>query len=391
MFFSISREHQENFPNQYQMGPLVVNTDSGWAHSQVGSATVVYKGYADEFDLSQNLHNILLQPQPCYTGNFCVFVYQNNCLEIKTDRYRSFPIYIGDTINNLVPGGRTVWADGMITVHNDLAVTENQFDAIGEVETSELTKQQVLLAIVDLLDKKTQAFLDHNKLPVNVYLTGGVDTLLVYSFLQKYTDCYDIVDYLHIDYDYFWLKNSTDIKSHWAYKQIHHWKTPCVLTSGTPGDEFMLRAPATGNMLLMHHNVNIVDLLVKQDYMQTQYFLKDKNTTIFHNMAQDAALGRLTKDKNLLFRELCNMNLNDWQHWHIGNTLTWTPLRDLEIFKLFLRLPVEHVVDQLLGSKISLDIIEHNCPGLSRSVSRQKNSNNSMSNLVGILNQVVDH
>jgi hypothetical protein len=92
MFFSISHQHQENFPDHYEMGPLVVNTDSGWTQIQVGSATVVYKGYADEFDLVARLDDIVLQTQPCYTGNFCVLVYVNGCLEIKTDRYRSFPI-----------------------------------------------------------------------------------------------------------------------------------------------------------------------------------------------------------------------------------------------------------------------------------------------------------
>ena len=383
MFFSISREHQENFPNQYQMGPLVVNTDSGWAHRQVGSATVVYKGYADEFDLDENLDDIVLQTQPRHTGNFCVFVYLNNCLEIKTDRYRSFPIYIGDSITNLVTSSRTAWTDSLVTVHNDLAVTERKFDVIGKIETTELTRQQVISAIVDLLDKKTQAFLAHNTRPINVYLSGGVDSLLVYSFLQKHTDQYNLVKCSHVDYDYFWLKNSSDICNHWGYTQIHHWTTPCMLTSGAPGDEFMLRSPTTGNMLLMHHNVNIFDLLEQTECLHKKYFLRDKHIKLFQHMLDNEPP---IQDQNMLFKQMCNINLNDWQHWHIGNTLTWTPLRDLEIFKLFLRLPLGDATGQLLDSKISLDIIEYNCPGLSHAVSDQKNTANPLANLVGILN-----
>jgi hypothetical protein len=378
MFFSISKHPQLNFPNQYQMGPLVVNTDLGWTQGTIGNATVVYKGYADEFDLSENLENIVLQSQPQHTGSFCVFVYQNQLLEIKTDRYRSFPIYIGDSITNLVPQDRTAWSDSIVTVHADLAVTESKFDAIGPIETAELTRPQVVSAIVDLLDKKTQAFLSHNTLPINVYLSGGVDSLLVYSFLQKHTDQYSMVDYSHVDYDYFWLKNSGDIRNHWGYKQIHHWKNPCVLTSGAPGDEFMLRSPTTGNMLLMHHNTNVFDLLEQTDYLHREYFLRDKHIKLFQHMLDTESP---IQDQSLLFEQMCNVNLNDWQHWHIGHTLTWTPLRDLEIFKLLLRLPFTDQLDQFLNSAISREIIEHNLPGLSCAVSTKKNSGNVLENL----------
>jgi hypothetical protein len=264
-------------------------------------------------------------------------------------------------------------------VHADLAVTENQFDAIGKVETAELTRQQVVSAIVDLLDKKTRAFLSHTTQPIKVYLSGGVDSLLVYSFLQKHTDQYSWVNCTHVDYDYFWLKNSSDIRNHWAYKQIHHWIQPCVLTSGTPGDEFMLRAPTVGNMLLMHHNVNIFDLLENTDCLHRTYFLNQKQVDLFQHMLDDEPP---IQDQDLLFEQMCHVNLNDWQHWHIGHTLTWTPLRDLEIFKLLLRLPFADQLDQFLNSGISREIIEHNRPGLSGAISTQKNFGNPLANLV---------
>jgi hypothetical protein len=267
-------------------------------------------------------------------------------------------------------------------VHADLAVTENHFDAIGPIETAELTRQQVVSAIVDLLDKKTQAFLAHNTLPIKVYLSGGVDSLLVYSFLQKHTDQYSWVNGTHVDYDYFWLKNSGDIRNYWAYKQIHHWTDPCVLTSGTPGDEFMLRAPTVGNMLLMHHAVNIFDLLENTDCLHRTYFLNQKSVELFKHMLEHVPP---IQHRGQLFEQMCNININDWQHWHIGNTLTWTPLRDLEIFKLLLQLPLQDQIDQFLNSGISREIIEHNRPGLSRVISAQKNSGNLLENLTDFL------
>ena len=81
---------------------------------------------------------------------------------------------------------------------------------------------------------------------------------------------------------------------------------------------------------------------------------------------------------------LCNILVNDWQHWHLGNTLTWTPLRDIEIIKLFLRLPVDDALGQILNSDISCRLIEQNEAGLTRVISDQKNSGNSMKNLVNL-------
>jgi hypothetical protein len=83
--------------------------------------------------------------------------------------------------------------------------------------------------------------------------------------------------------------------------------------------------------------------------------------------------------------ELCNTVVNDWQHWHLGNTLTWTPLRDLELFKLFLALPYEQAVAQIMNSAVSCELIERNVPGLTQVLSDQKNSGNAMRNLRGLL------
>jgi hypothetical protein len=82
---------------------------------------------------------------------------------------------------------------------------------------------------------------------------------------------------------------------------------------------------------------------------------------------------------------VCNTVVNDWQHWHIGNTLTWTPLRDLELFKLCLRLPPELAKGQIMNSTVSRTLIEQNVPGLTSVLSDQKNTGNVMRNLQQLL------
>ena len=108
---------------------------------------------------------------------------------------------------------------------------------------------------------------------------------------------------------------------------------------------------------------------------------------VLYNIYNDM-IKTISKDdiKNILNENkhnyyLCNIILNDWQHWHLGNTLTWTPLRDLRIFKLLLQLPLESAIGQITDSVISKKLIERNFPNGTRLISDQKNSVAAMKNL----------
>jgi hypothetical protein len=380
MFFNIGHAPLENYPCHWHMGSFVVSTDQGWRHTTLGTAEILYKGYADSAPLDQLLEQILFQTEPTLTGNFCALVLVNDTIEIQTDRYRSFPMYVGHGVNNLIPTSRTAWTDSLITVHSDLSVTETKFDVIGAIDVSTLSQQQVQQRIIEILDYRTQKFVANNSHPVKVFLSGGVDSLLVYSFLKKHTNNFELVPGQHLDWDYFWLKNSNDICNHWGYTQIHHWTQDCVLTSGAPGDEFMLRSPVTADLFLKHHGVSIAELLTQPQWkncLHYSYFMRPKHQDIF-------ATQRPTANPQQLHWDLCNNVVNDWQHWHLGRTLTWTPLRDLEIFKLMLRLPADEIVEQTMNSKFSIQLIERNCPGLSSALSPSKNSGNALSNLTKV-------
>lgn len=384
MFFNIGHVPMENYPCHWYMGSFVVSTDQGWHHTTLGTAEILYKGYADSAPLDQLLEQILFQTTPMLIGNFCALILVNNTIEIQTDRYRSFPVYIGNGVNNLVPTAYTAWTDSLISVHSDLTITENKFDVIGAIDVETLTKDQVTNQIIEILDHRAQNFVVNNSLPTKVFLSGGVDSLLVYSFLKKYTNNVELVFGAHHEWDYFWVKNSSDITRNWGYRQIHHWNQDCVLTSGAPGDEFMLRSPVTADLFLKHQGIKIIDLLndpAWKNCLHQSYFMQDKHQHIFDTQQSMAVTS------HQLQQELCNIVVNDWQHWHLGRTLTWTPLRDLEIFKLMIRLPQADAINQIMNSSVSIDIIEHNSPGLSSVLSTQKNMHNPLANLAGLIGQ----
>lgn len=386
MFFSITPQPKSNFPCCYKLGQFQVNTDAGWNTAEIDHYQIIYKGYTDQGLLSQHLVEIVKQSAPSLTGNFCAIVYDRsfNNIVIRTDKYRNFPLYYnpGNEITNLQPFDNVVWTNQVLTVDANFEVHLQKFNVIGHIETSRLDTDQIVQQIDAILSKKVQNFIEHNFLPINVFLSGGVDTMLVYSYLKRFNANITMIRGAFFDWDYFWLKNSGDVERNWGYKQIHHWTNDCVLASGSPGDEFMLRSPTTADLYLKYHGIKILELLQEEKWkncLHAQYFEKEKHKTIFQT--QEAKI----KNDIHLHWVLCENVVNDWQHWHLGKTLTWTPLRDLDVFKLMLRLPIDDAVSQILNSEISLKLIENNVPGLSRHISDHKNSNNVFSNLVGLV------
>lgn len=384
MFFHISKTAQDNFSTFYKIGNLVVSTDPGWKRYETQDFSCVFKGYADDVHLEKSIADIIMDKQLRYTGNFCVIVHEKNTgrTSIRSDLYRGFPIYVtdGKCVTNLCPAGRTFWTDSIISMTDNLDIDETKIDVIGAIDTSPIDKKQAVLDIASILKNKTQKWLQHNILPIKVFLSGGVDSLLVYSVLQGLTDQYEFVKCSHVEYDRFWLKNShTLTENYWGYKQIHHWIDPCVLTSGAPGDEFMMRSPTTVDQLLKYHDMDIRHLLEQgrwKNSLHSDYFALPKHQKLFRDQAVDRSVS-VAK----FHWSLCNIIVNDWQHWHIGNTLTWTPLRDLAIFKILLRLPIGDLLPQIFDSALSCQLIEKNRPGLTSVISDKKNIGNYMSHL----------
>ena len=134
----------------------------------------------------------------------------------------------------------------------------------------------------------------------------------------------------------------------------------------------MLGSPTTANQYLLKNGTSIAQQLpAHPDCLHYTYFVKH--------------LPLFEEQKPATAPELCNTVINDWQHWHLGNTLTWTPFRDLQLFKLFLALPYEQALGQIMNSSVSRELIERNVPGLTKVLSDQKNTDNAMRNLWGLL------
>ena len=380
MFFSLSRQEDNNFPNCYRLGSFCLNTDQGWIHIVDRGLAVVYKGYCDDVNMIDNIGHLLTKGSLLSErGNFTVFLYKDSNILIKQSQLPSYQIrYNSVRISNLYQLDNVLAADKAIEIVNKNFEFEiKNLAMIDNIDLDILDEESVIDRIYDHLNKKVQTFIEHNTLPIKVFLTGGIDSLLVFSFVKKHTDQFEVVTAQHFDIDYFWAKNSTVIQQQWwSYRQIHHWRENSILLSGTPGDEFTLRSPATVNLYLKHHKIDINQLLENnKNCLHYQYYLLEKHQQLFAKQNSDPLTNKIILDRKHLYKYLCNMNINDFQHWHIGNTLTYTPLRDLTIFKYFLQLPLESAIKQALDSHTSKQLIKRNDPSLLSYISTNKNLN----------------
>lgn len=391
MFFCLTIDVDPRFPEHWNLGNLILNTDAGWHRIDANGHVFIYKGYADHLRLHDNLFSINDNQQE---GNFCIFDYDisNGLISIKTSLYRSFIIWHDRNkhcLTNFDTGPSTIWTDSTISVDQDLEVYEDKIDLIGNIDTKEISKEELIDRVHRRLTDRVQSFLNNNDdRPLRVFCSGGIDSMLVFSYIKSNTDRFEMVYQNHVDWDIFWCRNQNHIRNQfWAYQQIHHWARPCFLSSGAPGDEFMLRSPVTANLWLKHHGTSILQELEKNngDLLHRRYFNRTKHIEIFKQQDHDDHYKTFKKSE--MYRELCNNVANDCQHWHLGNTLTFTPLRDLKIFKMFLRLPVDDGLGQILNSSISKELIALNDPDLLNYLSDVKNTGECLANLAYLMSK----
>ena len=136
MFFEVSSSKKENFPCQYSLGNLVLNTDSGWHMQEKNNFKYVYKGYCYQYPME----NILDCACHEHEGNFCIFRYNvlTGVTEIVTDKWRSFPIWFESNcaIGNLQKLSNKAFADSQISFDNELDIAYKTKNLIGSFENT---------------------------------------------------------------------------------------------------------------------------------------------------------------------------------------------------------------------------------------------------------------
>lgn len=355
MFFSITSLKDHRFPNNYPLGSLWFNCDSGWQRT----SNTFYKGYRD---------------------NCCTIQITNNSINVDHSLPRSFPLWFQHKfITNLYPGDwQHAWADDGLAIKYDGEIVARKLKLDLTVPEVELSVDQALKQIVQHLNNSSEDLFNYRNKNLKLFCTGGLDTFLLYGMLAAYGIEFDLIKDEHYALDEFVMTNQPALDAYWSYnpKQMHHWIDPTWLATGGCGDEYFLRGPAVIAMLTAWHNINFGQLL-SENPNAYHYHHFDK----YNKLWQDSWDNRQTLQSQYPTRKQLNQHiidhlLNDHQHWHLGNVTTWTPFKNINLAKILLQCNIQDLLPQFLDGQISKQIIKHYSPQLLDFVSTYKNYNN---------------
>ena len=351
MFFRLAHNQDQRFPHHHQLTDrLWLSTDSGWHRH----GDCVIKGYADEVPLEQVPDDTDMRR---LRGNFCAFKVDGDSVDIVHGAERSFPLWRSpEAVTNLYAEGEQVWADKRLTINPDMScdiTRDRTWHTVAVKDDAELIDK-----VHEILLNKFRSFLAHNRLPLKLFLTGGIDTTTVWSYLDHVGADYELVDYEYIKYTPFYRRNLKRIKQFNFYKQTQLWAEDCVLVSGACGDEMLMRGPKTLSMALARHKVELEGLTQENDYHYEYYgrYQHDSHSAVDHSNV------------------ILDMLYNDHQHWHIDHTLHFTPLRDMRLPALVLQASKELLVAQARNAEINRALISRMDPSKLQKITKYKNS-----------------
>lgn len=362
MFFSLSKTKDLRFFHHHQLGDWYLSVDEGWQNTD---NNVWKKGYN---------HPAINH------GNWMEIRLEKNIVYLDHDRHRSFPLWWDDEqkmLTNLLGQGRSIWADKKIKLV-DSKLHEIPHDYVGDLDLSPISSDKAVDLLFDNLLRKFRALdKDLQDYPKKLFLTGGIDTLTLGAFVKHCDIKVESLNHTHFDFCAFTDYNLDKIKiDHWGYTRTNHWREPCVLLSGSCGDEYNMRGPDILAIWAAWHDIDIVKYLSTAVGYHVWYFNLPHNTKKFTKAySQREEIKSRFPNYDDLVLHLLDINANDHQHWHLGNTMMWTPFKDLDIFKIYLRLSPDQMMEQISAASVSCELIKRTCPDMLKGLSTSKNLN----------------
>lgn len=374
MFFRIAPEQDMKFPVQFPLrDDLWLNCDTGWTELWTEQGFVYIKGYCYQHDINQYLASQLMaDPTPRYTGNFVAVLAMNDgSVVVTNDTSRATPLWRNDQkfeLGNMGVAGQHVWSDAWVSVTSK--INEHRWPAVPTVAPQSF--YSVLDQVHNLLTAKFQ-WLGQSADNIKVFFSGGIDTLTCISYLRALKIPHELVCAEHFDYDQFTCEFDNELRAHWGYTQIHHYRESTMLVTGACGDEYFLRGPATANIMLMHLGKTMEQVL-QPDHYHYQYFQGIEKSALYKRQVQDDEIQKAIQSKETTADYILRMCINDHQHWHLGQTLTFTPFKDIGILELILSVDDEkHIIESIVDAKIQKLLIARNEPELLDYLVKHKN------------------
>ena len=326
--------------------------DKGW--TQVNS--VWYKGYSTECNLSENIDNILNGYKP--KGIWCMISSVDSTYKVYNPKLCNFPFNgFTNLYNNNV-------------VHNYLAFNNS-------INSMDVVIDNVVSTLVDII----QGYAKYNSDILNIWCTGGLDSILLLAICEKVSIPYNLyVDHTHSRthnvYETDLIKHVKNEFSNYSFMSMFSEKT--ILATGYSGDSFFCRHPEQINLL-----ANVLNLTAHDVVNSNQYVYAYLKRPMFSNMNNIFGISEEEAKTRILH------GIAEWfSVWHIDNTITFTPFHDEDLIRMVLTLPIHELIEASSDGTVQKKAIEKCNPDLLLLVDNQKNTVFSGLNLNNNINRV---
>jgi len=374
MFFNISPDVDHRFPNNFQLNFATFNCDAGWQQFNINDAVIFAKGYSDTQSLVE-LANKFYQANT-HTGNFCLVKFSNT-VEITHNKNRGFPLrFCNDSVTNLFCSKQyqNAWADDNIQIDSNWKITTNKIKLDTALPTESLSAASAADKIFNILTADIERFTRTNSPKLKLFFSGGLDTLLLYSLLTHTNTKFELWTTECYESDQFTRVNKSELEQNWAYNQIHHWQQCSWLATGSCGYEYFFRGPPVISLLTSWHDIDFYKLL-NQSTNSYHHKVFKKYNRWSENWINNEQLHIQYPTEESLKQQILNILINDHQHWHLGNTLTYTPFKNIEIAKVLLQCSIEDLLPQFLDGQLTKSLIARVDPTLLTALSTSKDHN----------------
>jgi hypothetical protein len=377
MYFELSKNKNLDYSKFYQIKNYILSTDLGWKEIQGLHGKIIYKGYADV-----NLENFLKNCYPANNempnGSFTAIMETASTIYIKHDRSRSYPIFIDDDrskCTNLTRHKTIIWPDTYVFIDCDSDIiktkyVENEFEKKQDVSFNETCD-----SILSLLNKNINHFASNHNMPIKVVPTGGVDSTLLIGLLKHNNLDFEIINYEHKDWTYFYKKNrlavSENIGNMLFIKIGHTWGTkPTVLANGWHGDQHFFRDYLPLAVLCKAKNIDLPGQAQKYKGAYAHQFILDEMND---RQEQHEQITKNIIDVSSAYKKIFEIIIASFQCWHFEETIYWSPFKNIEITKSILQMSDKDIIDNAFMASVQKKLIEKVDPNLLDVITNQKN------------------
>ena len=127
---------------------------------------------------------------------------------------------------------------------------------------------------------------------------------------------------------------------------------------------------------MCYKNINFLKEFKNYKSYGITSFTRDSRKSTFENTWNNRSyIQEKYTNKFDFYNYLLDFSLHNHQHFHLGNTFTWTPLKDIRLFNLFIAAKDEDIIDQILNNRVEKYIIGKQNKNLLNYIPKNKNKN----------------